>query len=154
MPSTSYAVQADCAPELPGLLQSATASGTTWNWGDTNGDGVVTSSDVSRVIDAADMGVSPDTMLDAVDLVPCEPDGIVNNDDVNAALGALGLQPFPCPAPCVTTNLSQLADFVVCQAGPNVIRDESCAPYDFDSDNDVDLSDFAVFGRRFNGSGN
>lgn len=152
-PSTTYRVQSDCAMESPGLLTSDAATATTWRWGDTNNNGALSFTDVSRVIDAAS-GIFPPGIPEQVfDLAPCTPDGVVNQADVDAAFDALALNPFPCASPCVTTDLTQLLDFVSCLSGPGVLADPLCTEFDFDQDGDVDATDFGTFTRRFVGSG-
>lgn len=153
-PQSSYSVQADCAMEATGLILSEASSATTWRWGDTNGDDLVGFADVSRVIDSADGSLPAGVLLDAVDLAPCIVDGVVNQNDVDAAAAALGLHPFPCAPICVLTSLPDLPAFVDCLGGPFVMGGEPCEMDDFDEDGDVDLEDFQTFQRRFVGGQN
>ncbi len=152
-PSTTYSVRADCSQASPGQLVSGSTSATTWRWGDTNDDGMVAITDLTNAIDASS-GVLPiGTLLDAVDVAPCVPDGLVTQEDVDAVLAALGLQPFPCAAPCLETSLTDLLGFVNCLAGPFFVQAPACSFSDFDGDGDVDALDFGVFQRRFVGPG-
>ena len=152
-PLSLFSVVSDCTEEQPGIIQSQQVDVTTWRWGDTNGDGLVGLSDITRVIDSASGELPPNTLLEAVDLVPCQPDGVVTQDDVDAVVAAFSLNPFPCAAPCVVTTLDDLPAFLDCFGGPFFGVDEICDPFDFDSDGDVDTEDYAVFERRLIPSG-
>jgi hypothetical protein len=124
-------------PEL-----SSAASATTWVWGDTTGDGDAQIDDVTRVVDAANGNFSGGTTISQVDLAPCTPNGVVNTQDISAALDASSGIPFPCDPPCLVFTLAAMADFVACLDGPAVPRSAECADFDFDEGGTADLLDF------------
>jgi len=99
IPQTTYRFYTDCSPQLEGLF-SAPTSAKTWRWGDVDGSGTVTLNDVSAVIDASNGDYSGGQTLQNVDLVPCVPNGIIDNDDVSYAQDALANGPYPCNDPC------------------------------------------------------
>jgi len=143
-PATNYLVRTDCQNLAPGVFSSPAATAT-WRWGDIDGDGDVGIDDVTRVIDSTDGVYPPGTSLPQVDIAPCVPDGAVNQMDVDAAVSAIGLLPFPCVEPCETTELSDLTLYLDCMAGPLTPTDAGCDVFDYDGDGDVDVADFSVF---------
>jgi hypothetical protein len=98
-PSTTYQVYTDCSNVVPGLFSVPTTV-TTWRWGDVDNSGSVTLVDFSIVSDAAD-GFFGSFTVENLDLMPCHPDGVVDQQDVAAVQSALGQGTYPCPDPCV-----------------------------------------------------
>lgn len=143
-PATEYRVVTDCQAGLS-TSTAATAMVRTWAWGDTNGSGSdVTFSDVLRIVDGSNGVFAGDTRLENVDLMPCEPDGIIDDLDISAGQAAQDGEPFPCKTVCVLgPGLADYASFAGCLGGPEVPITVDCEPFDFDLDADCDCFDFA-----------
>ncbi len=149
-PSTTYQVQAICVPDVGPDISSSPISATTWLWGDVNNDGVVYIEDVTLVIDASLGSLAPGAILENLDMSPCLPDGEIDDQDIASAHAAFARDSFPCAQPCPTApGLEEFADFASCLAGPGAEKDEGCEQFDRDSDNDLDMFDFAGFQRAF-----
>ena len=101
-PLTAYDVRADCGT-TPGVTLSNPVTGTTWRWGDTNGNAIVNFIDVTNIVAAFQSGFTPTRTLEMVDLngAGCVPNRLVNFQDVSAAVGAFQSKPFTyCSVPC------------------------------------------------------
>ena len=151
-PSTTYHVQAVCRRDVEPDLLSEPASVTTWLWGDTNNDGAVFFDDITLVIGGAQGIFPPGVIAENVDLLPCTPDGVIDDDDIAAVQDAFEDGLFPCSAPCVPgLGLDDFAVFAACMGGPDVPTTPVCERFDYGADDDVDLADFVVFQRLFDG---
>ena len=90
VPATAYTVQAESSPGVA----VGSASATTWAWGDaTNGSGV-NLFDILCVLDGT-VGVFTDCALQAVDLAPAVPDGVIDAADAAAATSAFSGSAYP-----------------------------------------------------------
>ena len=98
VPATAFDVQAEVVAGSP----VATASDTTWRWGDVNDDGRVDVFDVLCALDGT-LGVFTKCTLAATDLRGEVPDGVVDDQDVTAVLDAFGGLPYP-DDPCQETG--------------------------------------------------
>jgi hypothetical protein len=99
IPKKRYRVHTDCRFDGSGFV-SAAASAQTWRWGDVNGDGVSGIDDVFITIDMANGSPPPGVSVQNVDMMPCQPDGNVDQADVEAVQAAFGGANSPCNAPC------------------------------------------------------
>jgi hypothetical protein len=98
IPGTSYAVRAKTGAGALSELSTAT----TWAWGDANGDGTANVTDTLLIVSGfqGDFSGAP---LEVVDMMPCEPDGVIGLADVMAPILAFqGVQYLDttCAAPC------------------------------------------------------
>ena len=98
-PYRRHLVHTDCRFEGAGYLSAASAANT-WKWGDVNGDGVADINDALIVIDASNGEFPPGVSVPNVDLLPCDPDGVVDQMDVDGVEDAIGGQSSPCAAVC------------------------------------------------------
>jgi hypothetical protein len=97
VPDSTYQVQAEC-----GAFVSDAGSATTNPWCDHDGDGFVTIGDVLLSAEAF-TGDYSNTTLEVVDVWPCEPNGIINIDDVLWSVNTFVGQTYAdtgCPLPC------------------------------------------------------
>lgn len=144
VPSTSYLVYVDCGTAGSAEL-SLPGSATTWAWGDVNGDGLIDSEDVSLVL-AATLEDPRGESVFSMDTAGCEPNRIVDADDVIFVLAASQGAAFPCDLPCsIDLELSDLAALLACLDGPQHLVTPACLPFDLDEDNDVDLEDVGSY---------
>lgn len=93
-PASHYQVRAEC-----GTVTSNTVSAVTTEWGELNGIPPVDVGDVLCMLEGY-AGVFTSCPFAAVDIAPCDPDGIVELSDVTAILGAYSGGNMPCPPPC------------------------------------------------------
>lgn len=100
IPDTNYTVES-----FDGTVWSSPISVTTWLWGDVNNDALSDFTDISLVI-AGFGGDFSDASLEAMDQAPplfpatcAAPDGMIDFDDVDAAVDAFQSIPYPCPNP-------------------------------------------------------
>lgn len=100
-PSADYRIRGDCgSPGNPDITLPADAR--TWKWGDVNNNTFVNVSDIQLIVKAVQQDYSLVT-LERADLLPCQPNRLVNVSDVQA--GVLAFQHLPltavnCPDPC------------------------------------------------------
>ncbi len=98
VPGRSYHLQA----EFGGGSLTDLASVTTWIWGDVDDNGAVNLGDALVIVQGF-QGDFSNASLEAVDLWPCAPDGIVNFEDIQRAVLAFQGQTYSgtgCPDPC------------------------------------------------------
>jgi len=151
-PATQYEVIMNCQLQTASVTArpSPAAMATTWVWGDTNGNGTVEITDVVRIIDGQGGSFPGNARPENVDLMPCEPDGVIDDADVDAGSDALNGSAFPCAPICQAgPGLAEAAELIGCLAGPDVSVASDCTPYDFDGDGNVDLFDVAEFQTAF-----
>ncbi len=150
IPSALYSIFAVCRIEQGVDVQSSSVDTATWRWGDVTGDGELNVLDVSYAFDAA--APTPNFhggIPENYDVIPCAPDGIVDDDDFNATLAANHFVPFPCPFPCGSgPDLTDFSQWLGCMMGPGSQIIVDCMPYDGNADGVVDLIDFADFAIR------
>lgn len=143
-PGAKYWIRSECAGDGSSKL-STPATATTWVWGDVNGDGASEGEDLLLILDAS-RGVFDGITVQNADLAGCIPDAQVDGLDVFGILDAFQGLPFGCPAVCsFSVGLDDFAEFLACVAGPLAELAPECESWDFQSDNDVDLFDFAQF---------
>ena len=153
IPSTRYHVQAACAQGQQIQSVSSPASATTWMWGDVNSNGTVDIDDVTLVLNGSKGIFSGDTILENLDLAPCEPDRLIDALDVEEVMDASSGAPYPCSQPCSAGwGLEDFAAFAPCMTGPAEQSGPGCGIFDADGDKDVDLLDFTEFERVFGSS--
>lgn len=151
VPGETYGLTIDCDP-VSGPLLSESRTATTSEWGDSNGNGEVTFDDVSLVINASNGVFGEGITLQQADIAPCEPDGVVDELDVNAVFDAFGGFPYPCPGACdAALDLEFFTQFVPCLEGPDTAVPGACVQFDFDFDQDVDLNDLRHLQENFVG---
>jgi hypothetical protein len=97
-PGKRYRVHTDCGIPEDSLLSAATQK-RTWAFGDVNNSGDADVDDILLLLDAVSEVVPPED-IPRFDLFPCEPDGVVDVDDLVAALDAAANLPFLCPRVC------------------------------------------------------
>jgi hypothetical protein len=97
VPSRAYAVQAEVTAGTP--IGSGTV--TTWAWGDVNHGNGVSVFDILCALDGS-QGIFTKCALQADDLTGLDftPDGVVNDDDVQAVLNGFRSLSYPDPDPC------------------------------------------------------
>lgn len=93
-PSALYEVRAEC-----GSVTSSVASAVTADWGEINGIPPVDLGDILCLLDGYD-SVFAVCSLPAVDISPCDPDGLVELTDITDGLAAYAGGPYPCPPVC------------------------------------------------------
>ena len=126
----TYAVQADCYPDEPGLMLSDPATATLWRWGDVNNDGVVDFVDITMVVEGfrhefdtpfpcstdedcswflgpfatcdTSTGRCKSTIenLDIMGGFGCPPDGVIDFTDITRDVDAFKNRPDPCRGVC------------------------------------------------------
>ena len=100
-PSAGYRIRGDCgSPGNPDITLPVDTR--TWKWGDVNNNTFVNVTDIQLLVKAVQQ-VYTFVTLERADLVPCQPNRIVNVGDVQA--GVLAFQQIPlttigCPNPC------------------------------------------------------
>ncbi len=94
VPVSNYSVRAECGAQTSGLV-----SATTDEWGNTNGVDPVDIGDILCVLDGYNANYAI-CSLPSVDLLPCDPDGVVELADVSAILDAYAGLAFPCAPVC------------------------------------------------------
>ena len=115
-------------------------------WGDINGDGVISFSDLTLMSDGVKGTFRNGATLQNLDIFPCIPDGLIDDFDLNALQHALNSLPFPCRAPCVDDiAIQDWVDFQSCLEGPGFISSVQCAYFDLNYDNVIDLRDVSLF---------
>ena len=144
IPATIYSIRSACGVDGQIEFLSDPAIVKTWRWGDVTGNGDVGFEDVALVANGSQGLFTGDTILENVDLSPCSPDGVIDDNDIADVQAAFFGQPFPCRAPCAAApGLDELADLVACLAGPGIDASSACRLSDRDDDRDVDHRDFA-----------
>ena len=100
IPDTNYTVES-----FDGTTWSGPISVTTWLWGDVNNDGNSNFTDIGLVVDGFG-GDFSGASLEAMDQAPplvqgtcAGADGVIDFDDITAALDAFQSIPYPCPNP-------------------------------------------------------
>ena len=134
VPETSYIVQGDCgSPGNPSLFAGTGA--TTWDWGDTNNDGV-DFLDISNVVSAFTGNFSQATLA-GTDLTDCVPDQIIDFDDIVAAVKAFTGRSYaestccarPCPDVPACSGDPSCDDGVFCNGPESCIAGQCrCGP--------------------------
>lgn len=153
VPDALYKIRTDCTASHGFPVTSTSQMVRTWPWGDVNHDGDVLIDDITSVIDGTQGILPPGVVWECLDLMPCTPDGIVDELDVAAVQDAFDGLPFPCLDPCDReSGLATLRLLVMCMADPGNVSDE-CVSVDFDNSGRVDLADFAVFQWTFGMNG-
>ena len=87
---------------IDGGGESGMGSAVTWTWGDVNDDDVANVTDILLMINGY-QGNFSGAPLEALDLMPCMPDRIINLSDIMAAIGAyqdVEYMDTGCSAPC------------------------------------------------------
>jgi len=98
IPDSVYEVQSDCSAIFPGLVsQSIPVS--TKVWADVTEDGEIDFSDVLLIIDGTDGNFRDGATLQSLDLFPCIPDRVINEDDISVVKDAMIFYPFPVEHP-------------------------------------------------------
>ncbi len=144
IPSAVYSIRSACGVGGEIQFMSDPVSVTTWRWGDVNGNGDLLFEDISLVFNGSQGIFNGGTMLENLDLSPCTPDGVIDDNDIADVQAAFSGNPFPCVAPCADApGLSALADLVACMSGPGIDVAPACRLSDRDDDRDVDQCDFA-----------
>ena len=152
VPAATYTIHSVCDDENQTTRVSPTIQVTTWLWGDTDGTGDTTISDVLRVIDGADGSLGEGVIIPNIDLKPCRPDGVVDDMDIQAAGGALKGTVYPCQSPCAPgVNLDDYVEFLRCFTGPIDAPPGDCSEFDVDASRRIDLRDYQLFQRNFDG---
>jgi hypothetical protein len=147
-PSRTYRVQIDCTQTAPGMM-SDVVEVTTWIWGDTDANQDVEVADILRVYNGVQGLFEDGAYPESLDLMPCAPDGLVDEADFAAVQSAFSGEPFPCAVACSPgPTIDDLPEFVACLAGPAVAPSGGCE-CDLTEDGICDLADFAAYQRRF-----
>lgn len=97
VPETTYRVHAQLMSGLAGVDDA-----TTWNWGDTDQNGVANLGDVQFIV-LGFQGDFTNATLEALDLWPCTPNAVINLDDAQQGVLAFQGQTFAesfCGVPC------------------------------------------------------
>lgn len=147
-PELQYQVHTDCRMIVPDLV-SEQAIATTAIWGDINDDGSINFSDILRVFDGIQSVFQEGVVPESMDIIPCTPDGIIDQQDLDAVEDVVNGLPFPCREPCAP--LPPISDWPIifpCLQGPNIPLIDDCYFYDFDLDSDVDMKDVSEFSIR------
>lgn len=147
-PARTYRIWTDCTQSKSGLM-SDVVEVTMWIWGDTDGNQDVEIADILRISNGVQGIFDEGTILENIDLMPCVPDGLINEADFTAVQEAFAGAAFPCPLPCSPgPTIDDLADFVSCLAGPDFAPPGGC-DCDLNSDGACDLADYGVLQRIF-----
>jgi hypothetical protein len=150
-PASEYQVMTECQVGAEQTV-AATAVVRTWAWGDTNGSGgTITTGDWTRIVDGSNGVFQGDTRWENVDLMPCVPDGVIDDLDVAAGRQAVfNGGTFDCEPACnAGPGLSEFALLASCVGGPGEPITPECEACDMDLDADCDLFDFAEFQTLF-----
>lgn len=153
IPDATYFIQTVCEEPNQLGISSATVQVSTWIWGDTNADDAVGIDDLSSVIDGVEGNFGEEVTLANLDVVPCRPDGILDQADIDAINDALQGGEYPCSQPCTPGfNLDDYAQFLACWADVAPPQ-TSCLRFDLFRDDRVDLRDLGILQIEFRGPG-
>ncbi len=98
-PNASYQVHTVC--DFGGtMVVSEGVQGTTWKWGDTNGDTAVNVFDVTTTVDAVKQLFNASVTFQGANLFPCVIDERVNVSDITSAVDAVKSIGYSCPTVC------------------------------------------------------
>ncbi|RME37019.1 MAG: hypothetical protein D6788_10390 [Planctomycetota bacterium] len=152
VPGAEYDLETVCQDADGSTRTSDPTTVSTWAWGDTNGDGLLAIDDLTRVIDGTEGRFDPGVTVWQLDLMPCRPDGVLDQADLNAVGDALLGVPYPCRSACEPGfDLDDYRRLQSCLTGPAVLPPGGCSGFDFNADLRVDLQDVARFQREFAG---